>query len=264
LAWISVHDHVIGGKLRGLSKSIGCSQKEALGILVSLWLWGLNNADQSGQLKFCDKTDIAEEIAKGLSVGLNPQNIVISLIEEEWIEEDIDGTLYLHDWDTWQEQWYKFLGRKEFDAERKRNERARKKIASAQVEVSEEPTQVEPLETKVTDNLKDIQPPKEKKTTKKKPEKKAYAEYVSLQEIEYEKLVEKYGERATQKMIEVLNLYKGSTGKAYKSDYMTILNWVVNKVQTENPNIIKAQESENYITSEEDDNPFERWKECKM
>ena len=62
LAWISVHDHVVGGKLRELAKDIGCSQKEALGILVSLWLWGLNNADQTGKLRSCDRSDVAEAV----------------------------------------------------------------------------------------------------------------------------------------------------------------------------------------------------------
>ena len=45
--WISVHDNVIGGKLRKLAKEIGCSQNEALGLLIRLWLWGLNNADKA-------------------------------------------------------------------------------------------------------------------------------------------------------------------------------------------------------------------------
>ena len=70
LAWISVHDHVAGGKLRELAKNIGCSQKETMGILVSLWLWGLNNADQTGKLRSCDKSDVADEVfSKGLSDG---------------------------------------------------------------------------------------------------------------------------------------------------------------------------------------------------
>jgi len=136
LAWISVHDHVEGGKLRGLAKEVGCSQKEALGILISLWLWGLNNADRTGRLKSCDKSDVAEELSKGLSDGLNPEDIVISLIEQEWIDEEEDGTLYLHDWDIWQEQWYKFLSTKEYDAKRKREARARKK---AEIQEDEEP-----------------------------------------------------------------------------------------------------------------------------
>lgn len=73
MAWISVHDHVVGGKLRELAKDIGCSQKEALGILVSLWLWGLNNADQTGKLRSCDRSDVAEAV---FSNGLSETNTV--------------------------------------------------------------------------------------------------------------------------------------------------------------------------------------------
>ena len=49
VAWVSVHDNVIGGKLRELAKEMGCTQEEALGILVSLWIWSLNNADKDGK-----------------------------------------------------------------------------------------------------------------------------------------------------------------------------------------------------------------------
>ena len=50
MAWISVHEQVIGAKLRSLAKEIGCSQNEALGLLVRLWLWGINNANKEGQI----------------------------------------------------------------------------------------------------------------------------------------------------------------------------------------------------------------------
>lgn len=58
-------------------------------------------------------------------------------------------------------------------------------------------------------------------------EKKQYAEFVLLKEEEYQKLVKNYGKHAVEKMIEILNTYKGAHGKKYKSDYMAILNWVV-------------------------------------
>ena len=94
LAWISVHDHVVGGKLRELAKDIGCSQKEALGILVSLWLWGLNNADQTGKLRSCDRSDVAEAVfSNGLSEGLDKMGIVESLISQHWIDENEEGDL---------------------------------------------------------------------------------------------------------------------------------------------------------------------------
>ena len=52
-----------------------------------------------------------------------------------------------------------------------------------------------------------------------------YAEFVSLTKDEYEKLIGQFGQAGTDDRIERLNLYKGSTGKKYKSDYLTILNW---------------------------------------
>ena len=267
LAWISVHDHVDGGKLRELAKEIGCSKKEALGILVSLWLWGLNNADRTGKLRSCDKNDVAEEVSKGISRGLEPHSIVDNLINQHWIDEEEDGSLYLHDWDVWQEQWYKFLSAKEYDAERKRKERARKKAEAQRSEETEnmaspsDNPKDSPLDSP-PDNPPD-KPKKPKKPAKKKPEKKQYAEYVSLTEDEYGKLVYGYGQRAADKFVEVLNLYKGSTGKTYKSDYMTILNWVISKVERENPGMIQRPSPEAPVSDNqpESSNPFEQWKE---
>ena len=273
LAWISVHDHVAGGKLRELAKDIGCSQKEALGILVSLWLWGLNNADRNGKLRSCDRTDIAEEVlSKGISDGLDKNSIVESLITHRWIDESEDGALYLHDWDTWQEQWYKFLKAKEYDANRKRQERARKRAES---EVEGEPQIEKSPEDNPKDNPTDspldspadkAKKPKKtaKKKTEKKVEKKQYAEFVSLKEEEYQKLVYGYGQGAADKFIEELNLYKGSTGKTYKSDYMTILNWVTDKVDKKYPGLIQRPAPDTERKSEQKEtsgNPFGQWKE---
>ena len=255
MAWISVHDHVVGGKLRELAKDIGCSQKEALGILVSLWLWGLNNADQTGKLRSCDKSDVAEAVfSNGLSEGLDKMEIVESLISQRWIDENEEGDLYLHDWDTWQEQWYKFLKNKEYDAERKRAERARKKAEIMKKEQIEESSESNPK-----DNPTDSPPDCPSDGS-------AFYHDVSLKEEEYSKLVYGYGEKATEKFIEVLNLYKGSTGKTYKSDYMTILNWVIDKVNEKYPGLIQRPAPEGVskeIQGEKtpEDNPFGQWKE---
>lgn len=73
-------------------------------------------------------------------------------------------------------------------------------------------------------------PPKQKKST---PEKKHYADFVTLTEEEHAKLVEKYGEAAVQWCIQKLDNYKGSTGKKYASDYRTILSWVIGSYQEE-------------------------------
>lgn len=125
MAWISVHEQVLGGKLRKLAKEIGCSQNEALGLLIRLWLWGINNADKEGRIIGADKRDIAEALTIGIDARYSPDAVVGTLISTKWI--DFDDGLYIHDWEEWQEQWYKAIEVRQKDAERKRRERARKK-----------------------------------------------------------------------------------------------------------------------------------------
>lgn len=63
------------------------------------------------------------------------------------------------------------------------------------------------------------------KESKGKESKRKYKDYVSMTEEEYKKLIDQFGESGTEERMENLNLYKGSKGKKYKSDYMTILAW---------------------------------------
>ena len=60
--------------------------------------------------------------------------------------------------------------------------------------------------------------------------KEKYSEFVLMTEKQYQTLIKKHGEIKTKKMVEVLNNYKGSKGKTYKSDYHAILSWVVKEV----------------------------------
>jgi hypothetical protein len=66
--------------------------------------------------------------------------------------------------------------------------------------------------------------------SKDKYNKTVYAEFVSMTLEEYQKLIDKYGEANTKRFIEKLNVAKGSKGYKYKSDYLAILNWVVEAV----------------------------------
>ncbi len=81
-------------------------------------------------------------------------------------------------------------------------------------------------------------------------EKIQYAEFVTMKENEYLKLVDKYGESRTKRMIEILDNYKGANGKKYKSDYRAILNWVVERVTKESgqPSIVQPEERESVIS----------------
>ena len=118
MAWVAVHEQIDGATLRQLRKEIGCSKLEALGILVHLWLWGLDNADRSGVLKSADADDVAEIFAFGLSKGIAPAKVVRALIDTGWIDL-CEDQMVIHDWEDWQDQWYKALDRREKDKARK-------------------------------------------------------------------------------------------------------------------------------------------------
>jgi hypothetical protein len=59
----------------------------------------------------------------------------------------------------------------------------------------------------------------------------SYAEFVTMTEVEHQKLVDTHGIDFTKTCIEVLDNYKGAKGEKYKSDYRAILNWVIKRVK---------------------------------
>ena len=138
MPWISVHDSINGSKLRKLFKALDCSKFEATGILVFLWFWGLNNADKTGKIPFVDTEDIVRELyGVGTGCHLDMEKVVQALFDTGWIDKEEDGSFRLHDWDTWQAQWYKAIDRREKDVERKaraRNEKNASKNESRSLE----------------------------------------------------------------------------------------------------------------------------------
>lgn len=135
MAWISVDQKLIGGKLRSLYKSIGCSQNEAMGILVFLWLWGIDNAGMDGLIVSADRSDIADVLKPGLAPGLDAETVVEILIQNRWIDE-VDGELYFHDWSEWRSYYNKYIkdkratqnARQSSKRERDRKQRKTQKI----------------------------------------------------------------------------------------------------------------------------------------
>lgn len=123
MPWIAVHSSINGRKLRKLKKQLKIRSWEAKGLLVDLWLWGLENADRNGYIMDADRKDIEEfDNDYDNERGYTPKEVVTALIETGWIDE-IDGAFYIHDWDVWQEFWYKAKDRRIKDAERKRESR---------------------------------------------------------------------------------------------------------------------------------------------
>ncbi len=80
-----------------------------------------------------------------------------------------------------------------------------------------------------TAHLFDDPPPltPEQKAKAEKAKKYKYADFVTLTRDEYANLCGQFSEEVAKRMIEILDNYKGSKGKKYKSDYRAILSWVV-------------------------------------
>ncbi len=171
--WICIHDTIDGPKLRGLHKKIGCSKFEAVGILVCLWLWGVQNADEEGHLVNADRGDM-ERFLHGESSGfLFDEGVVYdALIDTGWID-DVDGELYLHDWQIWQKACFRYSSRLKKDAERKR------KTYSGKEDTKEKGDCAEEKEAKNEAPKEDVPAEKPKKQTGKDyPE-----EFVKLWEV---------------------------------------------------------------------------------
>ena len=240
MVWISMYRELLTHpKLRRFMRSSGLSRNEAAGTLFAVWAWGVDNTERDGLILEADRRDIADVVSSGsgLSDGLNPSEVVDSMVESGWIDE-IEGRLYLHDWSEWQEMYYRFVDKREKDAARKRLSREVEK-ATAKTAPPFPSVPDSPADRKQQDNPEE----KPNRKVKPKPDKKKYADFVSMTETEYGKLVDEYGAEAVRRMVEILNNYKGSTGKTYKSDYLTVLNWVVKRVKEEFPGLIRERPS---------------------
>lgn len=64
-------------------------------------------------------------------------------------------------------------------------------------------------------------------------EKVQFAEFVSMTNVEYSTLVTELGDADTKRCIEILDDYKGSKGRKYKSDYRAIRSWVIKALDEE-------------------------------
>jgi hypothetical protein len=83
-------------------------------------------------------------------------------------------------------------------------------------------------------HLTSSQPQKNKVVTKiKNVNKNTYSEFVTLTPAEHERLTTEFGQVAVDRMIEILDNYKGSNGKKYVDDNRAIRNWVIKRYQEE-------------------------------
>lgn len=101
-------------KIRKISKKLRCSKLEAIGMVVALWAWGIDNATEKGDLIAADVPDL-EEIYTGLS-KLSEEQIVETLFDAGWLDRE-EGEISIHDWNNYQKPWYRFKHKRERERE---------------------------------------------------------------------------------------------------------------------------------------------------
>jgi hypothetical protein len=114
MAWIEAHQGLANHKKTiRLRKLLNIKKTEAIGTLLLLWWWAMDNAPD-GDISELDAGDIAEIIEYK---GKNPQTALDALIESGFV----DSNMRIHDWD---EYIGKLIEKRKNDAERKRTVRS--------------------------------------------------------------------------------------------------------------------------------------------
>jgi len=123
--WIELHQEMPRHpKTLALAQALKVSRREAVGILVDLWTWGLSCADEDGNLK-----SISDE---GIALALDwpikkAGNLVQAFVKCGWVDQLEDGKYRLHDWPDYTSR----LSERRKDAERKRKARKASKCQDA-------------------------------------------------------------------------------------------------------------------------------------
>lgn len=167
---------------------------------------------------------------KGISVSYNIDITLLEGVINTCITEDLfvsDGVKFWSE--TLKRRKGKFQELKEKKSAAGKKGMA-KRWAKEQENQEKDNTVITEGNTVITENNKGKEKKERKLNKTKLNNKTQYAEFVSLKEEEYQKLISEHGEEKVKQMIQILDNYKGAKGVTYKSDYRAILNWVVERV----------------------------------
>ncbi len=93
-AWMELHNTLLDHpKVFRLSRSLQTNKFTALGVVTALWCWACRNAEDGDLSKYS-----AHEIARGISWHRKVDFLFKGLIEAGFVD-DIEGRLFIHDWD---------------------------------------------------------------------------------------------------------------------------------------------------------------------
>ncbi len=260
MAWLQIHqtlkDH---RKLLSAADMLDITPPYMMGLLVSFWLWSLDNAP-NGKLNGIS----LKIIARAAQWKGDPNRFIEALKSTGWLDETAQG-IEIHDW---HEYAGKLIDKRIDERARSRKRRLLPTISDNQPTNDQRSTVGRPTVDQQTSNKRPTVDQRQSRVDQTrvdqtrikdtmcstlnetqttldihvaesefnatntdadsnpdKENKKNYAPLVLMTEKEHQKLIEKFGQVATEEKIEKLSLYKKSTGKQYKCDYSTILVW---------------------------------------
>lgn len=236
MAWLEAHQSLATNrKTLRLKRLLHISKATAIGHLMLLWWWALDNAPDGDLSEFGEEelAEIAEWPGKG----------AVKFAEALKTAGFIDPDGKLHDWD---EYTGRLISKREQqrEAARIRKQRSREQpressenvtrdtgVTDAEIEEASQPCHT-PIQYS-NSTVPNIPPISPSSPSVSRDQKVSYAEYVSMTEKEFQAICQKVGEQGALRCIEILDNYKGASGKRYKSDYRAILNWVIERYEKE-------------------------------
>lgn len=216
MAWIESHQDLLDHpKILRLSRTLGISQNEAIGVVHRFWWWALKYAED-GDLRRFNDDDLAH------AVGLNGRgkDFVEAMVTcgGDAASGFIDREPYfrIHD-------WWDYAG-KFLQSKYKHNPVKYKRISK----LYKNRSRVVHRTVKEHDTLPNLT--LHNQPNKTEPEKKVYGEFsrVLLSDEELQKLQDKFGPEGTTERITNLDLAlenQKEYRKKYSSHYATILSW---------------------------------------
>lgn len=119
MAWLESHQGLARHlKTKRLARKLGISIPAVIGHLHLLWWWAMDNLPD-GCLSLLEPEDIAEEM-----MWTEDANVLLDALTEVGFIDDIEGTLYIHDWHDY---IGKLVDKRKKDSERKRTSREQSK-----------------------------------------------------------------------------------------------------------------------------------------
>ncbi len=215
-------------------------------ILLKLYLRSLKNA---GKLMFNDKIPYnSHMIASITRISIGIVEKALNIFVQLGLVEILDnGAIYMLDIQS-------YIGKSTTEADRKRAYRDQiekeKNLVLGQMSRQDAgqitgqmsglcPDKSTPeieleleIEKEIDNTPLEKDKPKKSKSNTPTEQKIKFAEFIAMTNDEYQSLIanEQLGcEAAVKRCIEILDNYKGSTGRKYKSDYRAILSWVIDR-----------------------------------